>query len=128
MEQPESNTPKTVRNLVLNQTLGQWVRAVDLVLAHHTPTGSTTEVEANHVTKAALFTMLRRWFDDDTICLLLDTGVLKIPRRIAESSSYDIASVLDRPSDVGLLDDLEPEDHDAPPGSTGHSLTLPPAS
>lgn len=128
-EPDRRSTPKAIRDRVINLTVGQWIRAVDLVISHYEPSGLSLETEAEHVAKAAVFTMLRRWFDEDTVCLLIDSTSLKIPRRISDSSSHEIASVIDRPpSGEGVLDDLEPDDPDAPPGPDGPSLTLPPGA
>lgn len=126
-EQTTESVPRQIRSRVLNQTVGQWVRAIDLVLAQYEPAGLTIEAEADKVTKLAVFTMLRRWFDDNTICLLVDSSDMKLPKLLAESSSYDIASIIDRPpSGSGEIDDYEPDDPDAPPGPDGFSPDLHP--
>lgn len=123
-ESPES-IPRQIRSRVLNQTVGQWIRSIDLVLSHYEPTGMPVAMEAEQVTKLAVFMMLRRWFDDDTICLLADSSNMRLPKKLIESSSYEIAAIIDRPpSGLGVIDDHEPDDPDAPPGKDGFSTTL----
>jgi hypothetical protein len=123
---PES-IPRQIRSRVLNQTMGQWIRAVDLVLSEYEPTGLPVAMEAERVAKLTVFTMLRRWFDDDAICLLSDSSDMQLPKKLCESSSHDIAAIIDRPpSGVGMIDDHEPEDPDAPPGRHGFSPPLRP--
>ena len=52
-----------IRTRVLNKTIGQWMRAIDMVLEDHIPQGGPVEDEADHVTKLALLVMLTRWYD-----------------------------------------------------------------
>jgi len=101
-------------------TLGQWLRAIDLVLEGYAPQDESVEDEADRVVKLTLLIMLTRWYDEEDICLLTDSSALRLPTWIMESSRREIAKILDRPpSDEGLIEDYMPEDPDAPPNHTG---------
>jgi hypothetical protein len=127
LDPTQESIPKQIRSLVLNQTVGQWVRALDLVLSQYDPTGLPVAMEAERVTKLAVFVMLHRWFDQDTICLLSDSSNMRIPKKLSDSSSGEIAALIDRPtSGMGEIENYEPEDPDAPPGKDGFSATIRP--
>lgn len=117
--------PQQIRTRVLNKTVGQWMRAVDLVLSEYSPQANTVEEEADHVTKLSILMMLTRWYDEEDICLLLNSSALRLPKRLAETSKFDITQILDRPSDHGRLDDLDAFDADAPPGADGPRSVYP---
>lgn len=123
----ELSTPRLIRTRVLNMTIGQWMRAIDLVLANYQPSGRSVEEDADQVTRLAVFVMLKRWYDDDVICLLMNSSTLRLPRRLTQTSRFEVAKILDKPpSGSGEIDNCDPEDDDAPPGPDGFSLPLPP--
>jgi hypothetical protein len=119
------SVPQQIRTRVLNMTIGQWMRAVDLVMDEYSPRNNTVEAEADYVAKLAVLVMLQRWYDENDICLLLDSSALRLPKRLAESSRYQITRILDRPpSGEGVIESFEPHDDDAPPGDTDPEGTI----
>ena len=118
------SVPQQIRTRVINQTVGQWMRAIDLVLSEYSPRGHNVEEEADHVTKLTLLMMLTRWYDEDDICMLLDSSTLRLPKRLAETNKFDLKQILDRPSDYGRLDDLDALDGDEPPGEGKDGISL----
>ena len=103
-----------IRRRILNTTIGQWMRAFDAVLNDYTPRGLSVEEEADTVTKLALLLMLTRWYDEDDICLLLDSSSLRLPKSLEDSGTWEIRRMLDGKS----IDD------DAPPGDDPNASTL----
>ena len=117
--------PQQIRTRVLNTTIGQWMRSVDLVLSEYTPRDQSVEDEADHVTKIALLMMLTRWYDEDDICLLLDSTSLRLPAKLAKTGKYELKRILDSPpSGEYQIEDFGVTDEDAPPGPDGPSFSL----
>jgi len=103
------------------------MRSVDLVLSEYTPRDQSVEEEADHVTKLALLMMLTRWYDEEDICLLLDSSSLRLPKKLANTGKFELKKILDRPpSGDGMIEDFGVTDEDAPPGADGPSSTFPP--
>ena len=114
------SSPKQIRTRVLNTTVGQWMRAIDLTLSDYCPQGGSIEDEAERVTKVSLLLMLTRWYDEQDFCLLLDSSKLRLPKRAAETNRFELAKILDPPKlKAERKADSELEDEDAPPGSDG---------
>jgi len=113
-QQPPRSIRQQIKTRVLNMTIGQWMRAIDMVLSEYTSRGGSVEDEADYVTKLALLLMLTRWYDENDICLLLDSSALRIPKRIAESTKFDLTRILDRPSEEGTIEDFTYDDDASP--------------
>jgi hypothetical protein len=106
-EQPVLSRRQQIKNRFLNTTIGQWMRAVDLVLDEYIPRGGTIEEEAEYVTKLALLMMLTRWYDEEDICLLLDSTALRIPKKLSQTTKFEITKILD---DKKCAHDIPDED------------------
>jgi hypothetical protein len=118
--QPPKSARQQIKTRVLNMTLGQWMRAIDMVLNEYSPKDGSVEEEADYVTKLALLLMMTRWYDEADICLLLDSSTLRIPIKLSQTSKFDLTKILDRPpSDHDVIEDFEPEDPHASPHSSG---------
>ena len=96
----DSDTPAPsrriqIRSAVLNTSIGQWMRSIDLVMEHHTDSGDDPEEEAETVTRHALLMMMTRYFDEDAVCVLADTPSHALPRELEESSAHDIRAFID---------------------------------
>lgn len=124
MQQPQS-IPQQIRTRVLNMTLGQWMRAVDLVLSEYMPSGKSIDTEADRVAKLALLMMLTRWYDENEICILTDSTALRLPKGLEGTGRDRLEKILDRqPSDEFEITEFAHDD-DAPPGHSGSSLSFP---
>lgn len=120
----KQSVPQQIRTRVINMTIGQWMRSVDLVLSEYTPRDESIEEEADYVTKLALLMMLTRWYDEEDICLLLDSTALRIPKKLKKTGKWELTKILDRPpSGEYEIEDFT-HDEDAPPGEDGPSERL----
>jgi hypothetical protein len=107
------------------------MRAIDMVLNEYTPRDESVDDEADYVTKLALLLMLTRWYDEEDICLLLDSTALRIPKKLSQTSKFDLTKILDRTSEEGVIEDFEPSDPHSTPRHSDHddedfSLVVPP--
>jgi len=84
-----------IYNQVLNPFLRRGVRAIEMVLDHHVDRGLDTAIEAERIGKHALLLMMTRYFDEEDIIVLADTSSLELPKKLAESSTFDIRAFLD---------------------------------
>ena len=93
-----------VRNGALNPLLRRMLRSLDLVMEHHTDSGGDIEEESARVSKHALLLLLTCYFPDEDIFILADSSTLKVPKKLAETSTFDVRKILD-----GLaVDPLDP--------------------
>lgn len=99
----DSSLPLSVRQQIkrriLNTTIGQWMRGIDAVLNDYVLNGGTVEEEAERVTKLTLLLMLTRYYDENDICLLLDSSSLRLPKSLEDSGAWEIRQILDGKSD-----------------------------
>jgi len=110
------SVPQQIKTRVLNMTVGQWMRAIDMVLSEYSPRSGTIEEEADYVTKLALLLMLTRWYDENDICLLLSSTSLRLPKKLAQTNKFNLTKILDRPpSGAGMIEDFtDPDPHAMP--------------
>lgn len=118
------SVPQQIRTRVLNMSVGQWVRAIDMVMAEYTPRGDVVEEEAERVIKLTLLLMMTRWYGEEDVCLLLDSSKLKLPKKLEESSRWEITKILDQIYEDDEIVRYDVHDDDAPPGEHGKSLNL----
>ncbi len=95
---------------MLNQTLGRWIRVVDLLLDHHADTGAPIEKEAELVTKQALIVMVGDVLTEEDAILLIESSKLKLPKSLEDSSVEDIRAFLDGTEDEESEPELLPKD------------------
>ncbi len=111
---PPLSVRQQIKRRILNTTIGQWMRGIDAVLDDYTPSGGTVEVEAERVTKLTLLLMLMRYYDENDICLLLDSSSLRLPKSLEDSGEWEIRRILDG----------KPLDDDASPGDDPSASSL----
>lgn len=115
------SVPQQIRTRVLNMSVGQWVRAIDMVMDEYTPQGADVDDEAEHVIKLTLLLMLTRWYDENDVCLLLDSTKFRLPKKLEESSRWEITKILDQIYDKDEIVRYDVRTGDEPPGETGPS-------
>lgn len=113
-----NSLPQQIRTRVLNKTLGQFIRAMDLLLAEYSPQSRDPEQEANYITRLTLLLMMSRWFDEDEFCILIESSKLALPKKLQRTAKHQLSKILDRaPPGAGVIDTHEAIDDDAPPGN-----------
>lgn len=105
VDQPQVSRRTAIQNAAINPFITRGVRAIKMVMEHHTDSGGSVAAEAERVAKHALLLMLTRYFNEDDLVMLADTTSLNLPKALAESSSYDIRRSLDGKSEDVLIDD-----------------------
>jgi len=108
------SAPQRIKNACLNLTIGPWMRCVDLVLREYQPRSTDVDEEAERVVKMALLLMLTRYYDEEDIVMLLDSSSIQLPKRLSETTKFDLARVIDNTPPEGRIDDIHVDD-DAPP-------------
>jgi hypothetical protein len=72
---------------------GELVRAVELVLEHHTDEGRGAEVEAEAVKKQAILLVVAKHLGENVV--VLQSSKLKLPQSLEDSSAHDISCFLE---------------------------------
>jgi len=110
----EQSIPQQIRTRVINMTVGQWMRSIDFILSDYQSQQRSIDEEAEHVAKLAVLVMLTRWYNEEDIVMLLDSTSLQLPAKLSQTSQFELAKILDRPSDEERIEDFEHDDN-APP-------------
>jgi hypothetical protein len=112
---PSPSRRQKLRAEALNQTLGRWVRVIDLLLEHHTDAGLPVEKEAAAIAKRASILMVEHLMTEEDIVLLLESSRMRLPQSLEESTAHDIRAWIDGHQDPD--DDLELRHRDDDPPS-----------
>jgi hypothetical protein len=105
MSEQEPSRRQQIRTEVLNQTLGKWMRVVDLLLDHHADEGLPVHKEARLVAKRAVILMVGNMLTEEDAVMLLESSRMRLPRKLEESTDYEIRRWIEGTRD----DDAHPD-------------------